>query len=90
MDQAVCTSELAYNMENTEDEIRLALISMHQFDLIKPIGIRTDSVFPYAFGYGQDILWETSIHTKDHIDIVDGCHGCWVREQMFFTEVLTE
>jgi hypothetical protein len=92
MDECMTTSQLAYHLESRLDEVRQELIVMHHFDLVCPIGIRSDGEEPYAGSfYYRDIVWETTDHTKEHSETNPNCHGCWVREQLVtVTEVLYE
>lgn len=91
MSEAVLTSDLVYNLNWPDREIRLALITMHQYDLITPVAVRTErGLPPDRFGYGQDILWQKSWHSEHHAQSVPDCHGCWVREELNLLEILVE
>jgi hypothetical protein len=90
MDEVVTTNDIARALGENLQRIRIQLILMHHFDLVAPVGVREDTSPPGAFGYYKDLLWETTRHMREHNHLQPGCRGCWVRENLFLTEVLYE
>lgn len=92
MGESKSTSQLSYVIETPLNEMRVELIAMHHFDLVEPIGIRHDDDISavYGSGYFQDLIWDLTIHSKEHLETVPNCRGCRVREALLLTEVLYE
>ena len=90
MDECQSTGQIAYELQARLARVRAELILMHHFDLVEPIGIRSDDGPLRASGYYLDLLWETTRHTKEHIDTNPGCRGCRIREQLLLTDLLYE
>lgn len=90
LDEAQTTSQIAYELQEKTCMLRPQIILMHHFGLIEPLGIREEDGQPKASGYYLDILWQTTHHTREHIDTQPNCHGCTVRERLLLTDVLYE
>jgi len=90
MDEAMTTQQIAYSIEMTPRMLLTAIIPMHMFGIIEPIGYRDDTPAHGIGFYGLDILWQTTVHTRQHSGTFSGCHGCRIRERLLLTEVLYE
>lgn len=52
---------------------------MHHLGMIEPIGVREVDGERRTFTYFQDVVWDVSIHTREHREIEPGCRACITR-----------
>lgn len=73
------TEDLAHATGRALPNIRRELILMHHFGLVLPVGVRDDDMGVDG-GYYADIVWDLTIHSREHDESWDGCRACNLRE----------
>ena len=76
------TSQIAYEIEDSVDNIRPNLVRLRHLGIVEPIGIRTDvdEPVPDRVTYFDDLLWTLTEHGRNHNETIPGCYGCRIRE----------
>jgi len=79
LEGSLATSEIAYGLSENLSWIRDQLIRMHHLGMIEPIGVREIDGDPPTFTYYQDVVWNLTVHAREHRDIEPGCRACITR-----------
>jgi hypothetical protein len=74
------TSEIAYAVRGQLGAVRDQLIRMHHLGMIEPIGVKEVAGDRRSFTYFQDVLWDITVHTREHRHIEPSCRACKTRE----------
>ena len=86
------TQQLAYLVRENLSCVRDQLVRLHHLGIIVPVGLRydTDSEPPSGLelSYFDDLLWDLTLHTRDHHESVEGCYGCAIREALPGSETI--
>lgn len=80
MCSARTTVELAHETTIRLPNVRRELILMHHYGLVTPIGVRSEDQAAEMGGYYADILWDLTIHSREHDESWEGCRACNLRE----------
>ncbi len=74
------TSQLARELDEPIGRARNQLIRMHHLGMIEPIGVRQEDRMLNDLGYFQDVLWDLTVHTREHRGLEPGCRACLTRQ----------
>lgn len=92
MGECKSTQTISYELGERLSWIRAQLVRLHHLGLVTPVAIQyhEDIGTNHSDGYFQNLVWELTPHARDHKDLVDGCHGCYLRELFISDEAVLE
>ncbi|MBW2691012.1 MAG: hypothetical protein JRE57_00080 [Deltaproteobacteria bacterium] len=84
------TDQLAYLVRESVSSVRNQLTRLHHLGIIMPIGVsyETGATPPSNPTYFANLLWDLTLHARDHHESVEGCYGCAIREALPGSETL--